>query len=82
LTIDFGCSNYCVKAGEVPFVDDAAKRIAAAVIIHDEVVAEGMATSTRYAKIKASEEALVILEGLPTFKFREKYRCDCRENAP
>jgi len=68
-----------VKAGEIPFVDGAATRIAAAVIIHDEVVAEGVASSTRYAKIKASEEALTLLDGLPTFKFREKYRCDCRE---
>ncbi len=68
-----------MKAGEVPFVDGAATRVAAAVIIHNEVVAEGMASSARYAKMKASEEALALLEGLPTFKFREKYRCDCRE---
>ena len=68
-----------MKAGEIPFVDGTATRIAAAVIIHDEVVAEGVASSTRYAKIKASEEALTLLDGLPAFKFREKYRCDCRE---
>lgn len=68
-----------MKAGEVPFVDGAMMRVMAAVIIHNEVVAEGMASSTRYAKMKASEEALILLEGLATFKFREKYRCDCRE---
>ncbi|PGH26986.1 hypothetical protein AJ80_01370 [Polytolypa hystricis UAMH7299] len=78
LTIDFGCSNYCLKAGEVPFIDGAAPRALAAVIIHDKVVAEGMATSTRYAKVKASQNALLELEGLPAFRFREKYACDCQ----
>jgi endoribonuclease Dicer len=48
------------------------------VIIHDEIVAEGVASSTRYAKLKASEAALAALEGLPAFKFRARYRCDCK----
>ncbi|KAL1955149.1 hypothetical protein VTO42DRAFT_8964 [Malbranchea cinnamomea] len=79
LTIDFGCSNYCVKAGEVPNCDVMApERVLAAVIIHDEVVAEGIASSARSAKIKASEAALAKLEGLPAFKFRQKYGCDCK----
>lgn len=79
LTIDFGCSNYCLKAAEVPSGDVMApERVLAAVIIHDEIVAEGVASSARYAKIKASELAVSALEGLPAFKFREKYGCDCK----
>lgn len=56
----------------------APERVLAAVIIHDEIVAEGVASSARYAKIKASELALAELVGLPAFKFRDKYGCDCK----
>ncbi|PGH36988.1 endoribonuclease Dicer [[Emmonsia] crescens] len=80
LTTDFGCTNYCLKAGEVQLVDGTEPRVFAAVIAHDEFVAEGIASSVRYAKIKASEAALAKLEGLAPFKFREIYRCDCVEN--
>ncbi|OJD20980.1 hypothetical protein ACJ73_07682 [Blastomyces percursus] len=77
LTIDFGCTNYCLKAGEVQMVDGTEPRVYAAVIVHDEFVAEGIASSVRYAKIKASEAALATLEGLAPFKFREAYGCGC-----
>ncbi|KAK2799785.1 Dicer-like protein 1 [Onygenales sp. PD_10] len=80
LTIDFGCTNYCLKACEVPSVDGAEPRVLAAVIIHDAIVAEGIASSVRYAKVKASEAGLAKLEGLPAFKFREVYGCDCVTN--
>ncbi|EER25001.1 Type III restriction enzyme, res subunit family protein [Coccidioides posadasii C735 delta SOWgp] len=78
LAIDFGCSNYCLKAGEVPYVDGPGTRVLAAVIVHDEVVTEGVASSSRYAKLKASEAALSKLEGLPPFRFREIYGCNCQ----
>ncbi|KAI1956642.1 Dicer-like protein 1 [Ophidiomyces ophidiicola] len=77
LTIDFGCSNYCLKAGEVPFIDGAGTRVFAAVLVHDDLVAEAVASSARYAKLRASEKALVKLEGLAPFKFREIYGCNC-----
>ncbi|EQL36855.1 dicer-like protein 1 [Blastomyces dermatitidis ATCC 26199] len=80
LTIDFGCTSYCLKAGEVQMVDGTEPRVYAAVIVHDEFVAEGIASSVRYAKIKASEAALAKLEGLAPFKFREIYGCDCVVN--
>lgn len=38
-----------------------------------------MASSGRYAKIKASEKALALLEEISPTEFREKYQCDCRE---
>lgn len=52
--------------------------VLAAVIVHDSVIADGTASSGRYAKVKASEKALAVLEGLPAFEFRQKYHCNCR----
>ena len=48
-------------------------------IVHDAVIGEGMASSGRYAKVKASEKALALLEDISPAEFREKYHCDCRE---
>jgi endoribonuclease Dicer len=70
--------NYCLKAGELPAADSSPTTVLAAVIVHDAVIAKGTASSGRYAKIKASEAALTKLEGLPPFKFRELYQCDCQ----
>lgn len=78
LAIDFGCTNYCLKAGEVPSVDGTPPRVLAAVIVHNEVIAKGIASSGRNAKVKASENALKLLEGLEVFEFRKQYSCDCR----
>ncbi|KAH8425375.1 ribonuclease III domain-containing protein [Aspergillus melleus] len=78
LTNEFGCTNYCLKAGEIPSVDGSPVGVLAAVIIHDAVIAEGTASSGRYAKIKASEKALGVLEHTGASEFRAKYRCDCR----
>lgn len=51
----------------------------AAVIVHNEVIAQGTSSSTRYAKVKASEKALAVLGGVLPFEFRKKYSCDCRD---
>ncbi|KAK2766940.1 Dicer-like protein 1 [Arachnomyces sp. PD_36] len=81
LAIDFGCTNYCLKAGEVPSVDGAPPRVLAAVILHDEVIAKGMASSGRTAKVKASQKALDVLDDLEVYEFRKQYGCDCRPDA-
>ena len=47
-------------------------------MIHNEVVAEGQSSSGRYAKVKASSNALSILEGLTASEFRERYQCRCK----
>lgn len=65
-------------------VDGTPPRVLAAVIVHNEVIAKGMASSGRTAKVKASEKGLDLLDGLEVFEFRKKYGCDCRpdtENA-
>lgn len=47
-------------------------------MVHSEVVAEGHSSSGRYAKVKASSNALTVLEGLTPLEFRERYNCRCR----
>ncbi|KAL4821319.1 hypothetical protein BDW67DRAFT_172141 [Aspergillus spinulosporus] len=77
LTGEYGCTDYCLKAGEIPAVDDETPRVLAAVMIHDTVVAEAIASSGRTAKIKASEKAVDMLKILRQGEFREKFKCNC-----
>ncbi|KAL5341579.1 hypothetical protein BJX70DRAFT_405806 [Aspergillus crustosus] len=79
LTDKYGCTDYCVKSGEIPAVDGEPPRVLAAVMIHDLVIAQGFASSGRYAKIKASEKALDALQNIGQAEFREKFKCNCRE---
>lgn len=79
LTNEFGCRNYCLKAGEIAGIDGDPPTILAAVIVHEGVIADGRASSGRYAKVKASERALAALEELSISEFREQYGCDCKK---
>lgn len=79
LTNEYGCTNYCLKAGEFPAVDGAPASAFAAVIVHSVVIAEGTASSGRYAKIKASEKALVVLDDMSLAGFRKTYHCKCQK---
>lgn len=49
----------------------------AGVMIHGEVVAEGQASSGKNAKIKASSNALKLLQGLAPFEFKQQFHCNC-----
>ncbi|KAL4887487.1 hypothetical protein BJY04DRAFT_212522 [Aspergillus karnatakaensis] len=84
LTNEYGCTDYCVKSGEIPAVDGEPPRVLAAVMIHDTVIAEGFASSGRYAKVKASEKALEALEKIGKVEFCERFKCNCsdEENPP
>lgn len=66
-------------ANELPSIDGSPIRVIAAVMIHDDIVAEGTASSGRYAKLKASSNALDALKGVAPFEYRMRYQCDCSE---
>lgn len=50
----------------------------AGLVVHDQMVAEGHATSARYAKLKASLDAWDKLKGLTAFEFKKEFGCDCK----
>ena len=76
------CHNYAIHASDVPSVDGTTSGgCAAAVMVHDTVIAHGHASSSRYAKIKASAHAFEELRFLAPFEFRLKYGCDCMSKA-
>ncbi|KAH0547715.1 hypothetical protein FGG08_000205 [Glutinoglossum americanum] len=81
LTTTFACTNYRILAQEMPSIDGGTtpSQVIAAVMVHDEVIAEGRASSGRYAKVRASANALELLKGLAPFEYRKQFGCDCRE---
>jgi endoribonuclease Dicer len=78
LTNVYGCGEYCLKSGKLPVVDNEQPTILAAVMIHGICVADSIGTSSRYAKVRASERALEAISGMLRDDFRNKYGCDCR----
>ena len=63
---------------ELPTIlEGAPVRVIAVVMVHDEIITEGIAASSKYAKLKASSKALEMLTGLAPFEYRIQYRCDC-----
>ena len=77
MTTVYGCTNYCLKTGEIPEIDGEKSNILAAVMVHGHCVASAVGPSGRYAKVRASEQALVAIQGLLRSDFRLKYNCDC-----
>lgn len=51
--------------------------IVAVVMIHDEIIANASASSGKNAKVRASEKALKVLDGLVPFEFRRRFGCNC-----
>ena len=64
-------------ANELPSLDGSPPRNVAIVMIHDEIIAEGEASSGKNAKVKASQAALDQLRGVVPYEYRMQYRCDC-----
>ncbi|KAJ5674560.1 dicer-like protein 1 [Penicillium maclennaniae] len=77
LTNVFGCTNYCLKTGEIPEIDGEKPKILATVMVHGHSIANAVETSGRYAKVRASEQALVAVQGMLKSDFQLKYGCGC-----
>ena len=78
MTLSFGCTDYRLMASEVPsIIPGGPVTSIAALMVHNEVVAEGQASSGKNAKVKASSNALKKLQGLAPFEYRAQYHCNC-----
>ncbi|OCL05832.1 dicer-like protein 1 [Glonium stellatum] len=80
LSINLGCQDWRVATRLCESaIPGARPTVLAMVLIHWNIIADGSAVSGRYARIKASNAALDLLEGLPQFEFRRRFGCDCVE---
>ena len=85
LTNYFGCSNYRIMADEIPSYAPSSSAasiigsapVIAAVMIHNEIVADASASSGKNAKVKASDKANRLLENMIPVVFRKRFGCDC-----
>ena len=73
-----GCNYWSIQVREIKSIDGSKPTVVAMVTIHNKIVSDFQAESSRYAKIGAAKKALALLEGLPLMEFREKYECECK----
>jgi endoribonuclease Dicer len=78
MTHNYRCADYCLKSAEVPAVEGETPRVFAAVMVHSQSIASAVASSSRYAKVRASTRALTVIDGMSLSEFREKYHCVCQ----
>ncbi|KAF2626787.1 dicer-like protein-like protein 1 [Macroventuria anomochaeta] len=78
LSINLGCNDWRMGALETETcIPGKGKTVAAMVMIHNKVVFHSLGQSGRYARVRASQAALEVLDGLPPYEFRSRYGCDC-----
>jgi endoribonuclease Dicer len=53
--------------------------IVVAVMIHDKIIAHSAGKSGRYARVRAANNAIDVLEGLTPTDFRNKFECSCTD---
>ena len=73
-----GCRNWRVLAQEIPATDEHPSSSFAGALVHDTIVANAHAESSKNAKATAAKKAHEALEGLAPVEFRERYGCNCR----
>lgn len=65
----------------MPSIDGTPIQVIAALMVHNEVIAEGRAASGKNAKVKASANALEKLRRLAPYEYRMQYHCNCTSKA-
>ncbi|KAH6663088.1 hypothetical protein B0J14DRAFT_609726 [Halenospora varia] len=78
LQVNMGCMDWTIVIKEIRDVDGSKPTVVAMVVVHDKVISDASAESSRYAKIAAAKKAMNLLDGLPLPEFRETYNCTCR----
>ena len=66
-----------MKAKEVVSDDEFSTAVLAAVMVHNSVIGQASAKTSRVAKIHAADGAYKELVGLAPFEFRHQYSCNC-----
>ena len=74
---ELGCMEFKLLHSDPP--DGPVEvRITAGVVIHSDCYATAESSSPRYAKVRAAQKMIQLLEGMTAQEFRKKYHCDCR----
>lgn len=73
----YKCRDACLKVGKIPD-SEGQPMILAAVMVHGQSIGEAVGTSSRYAKVRASEKAAEAIKALLPTEFRAKFACDCK----
>lgn len=76
--ISMCCTNWTLLSQEIPSIDGTKPKSLAMVIVHDQVVADSISESSRYAKPAAAKNASALLKGLSPRRYRQKYGCTCK----
>jgi endoribonuclease Dicer len=87
LTKEYKCQNYRVMVTNdnrpepaLALTNRSAPRVIAGVMIHNKVMTDATGTSGRYARVRASKNALQIIRGMSREAFRMKFECRCCED--
>ncbi|KAK5683827.1 Dicer-like protein 1 [Elasticomyces elasticus] len=74
----FACQDYRLMAKELPSLDPTEKKdIVAAVMVHNDIVAYSKGKSGRYARLRAAQQAVEMIEGFNLSEFRMRFGCNC-----
>lgn len=72
--------NYRLMSNEIESFEGGPPRNVAIVMIHGEIIADGEASASKNAKVKASQAALKVLDSITTpAEFRMKFGCNCEK---
>jgi endoribonuclease Dicer len=74
----FSCQNFRLMADELPADNINPAMALAGWLVHNQMIADGQATTTRYAKMKASLQAWDKLNEMTAAEFKKEYGCQCK----